>query len=279
MSALGNGPAHIDPGAMSQPEPILRSARNLRLLLAEDNPVNQRLAVRILEKWGHSVAVAANGRKAVEAWEREAFDLVLMDLQMPEMSGYEAVALIRQREQATGKHIPIVAMTAHAMEGDREKCLAAGMDHYVAKPIDKKRLFEAVESFFVKRPPTEGQNMNQKDLQLSFDPSVVLKRVDGDQELLKEVTGLFLEDTPRLMAEVRNSIARADDKALELSAHTLKGSVSNFGALLAYEAALSLEQMGRNGDFARAAEVFAQLEQQMEQLLPALQDLLNQKAA
>jgi CheY-like chemotaxis protein/HPt (histidine-containing phosphotransfer) domain-containing protein len=249
------------------------------VLLAEDNPVNQRLAVRVLEKWGHRVTVAGNGRKALEALEREVFDLIVMDVQMPEMSGYEAVEAIREREMQSGAHIPIIAMTAHAMEGDRDKCLLAGMDHYVTKPIDQKRLFEAVESFFATRPPGGAQNMNTPKAELSFDPSVVLRRVDGDRELLREVASLFFEDTPRLMIDVRHAIAQGDGKALERSAHTLKGSVGNFGARAALDAAYALEQMGRNGDFARAQEVFDLLEQQVTLLFPALESLLNDKAA
>jgi len=278
MSALGT-PREQAPAAVAGPEPVLRSPRPLRILLAEDNLVNQRLAVRVLEKWGHRVGVAGNGRRAVELWEREPFDLIVMDVQMPEMSGYQAVALIREREKATGGHIPIVAMTAHALEGDREKCLAAGMDHYVTKPIDQKRLFDAVEGFFANRPHPEALTMNEPNEPLTFDPRVLLKRVDDDRELLREVVGLFLEDTPRLLTELRNAVSRGDGRMLERSAHSLKGSIGNFGARSAFEAALSLEQMGRNSDFVRAADVFAQLERQLDLLAPALGALLSEKAA
>ena len=277
MSVIGN--QNEQPQPTSVTEPVLRTERPLRLLLAEDNLVNQRLALRILEKWGHTVAVAGNGRKALETLERGTFDLILMDVQMPEMSGYEAVAAIREREKNTGQHIPIIAMTAHAMDGDREKCLAAGMDHYVTKPIDQKRLFEAVESFFVNRRTGEPPIMNDTKAPLSFDPNVVLRRVDHDHELLREVASLFFEDTPRLLAEVRHAITRGDGKALERSAHTLKGSISNFGARVASEVALNLEQMGRQGDFTRAAELFGQLEEQIALLIPALEALLREKAA
>jgi PAS domain S-box-containing protein len=278
VSALGQGPA-TQSHASPVPELVLRSARPSRILLAEDNPVNQRLAVRILEKWGHSVVVAGNGQKALEAHEQASFDLILMDVQMPEMSGLEATTEIRHREKTTGRHIPIIAMTAHAMEGDRQKCLSAGMDRYVTKPIDQKKLFEAVEGFLNQSPPKELIVMNETKAALNFDPSVALLRVDGDRDLLKEVAGLFLEDTPRLLLEIRNAILCADAKALERSAHTLKGSVGNFGARNAFEAAFALEQMGRAGDFARAEEIFAQLERQLALLAPALEALMKEKAA
>jgi PAS domain S-box-containing protein len=278
MSALGGAQASRPSLALSSAEPVLKSSRSLRVLLAEDNPVNQRLAVRIMEKWGHTVAVAGNGRKALEAWEQETFDLILMDVQMPEMSGLEATATIREREKDSGRHVPIIAMTAHAMEGDRQKCLAAGMDHYASKPIDQRRLFEVVESICAARPNPDGLSMNEVRQELNFDPKAALGRVDGDRELLKEIAGLFFEDTPRLLTEVRNAIQRGDGRALERSAHALKGSVSNFGARTASDAAYSLEQMGRKGDFAKAPETFARLERQVDLLLPALEALFNEKA-
>jgi two-component system sensor histidine kinase/response regulator len=115
------------------------------VLLAEDNPVNQRLVVRILEKQGHQVTLAANGREAFEAWGKECFDIILMDVQMPQMTGFEATEEIRRSERGSGRHIPIVALTAHAMKGDREKCLACGMDGYISKPVSARDLVETLE--------------------------------------------------------------------------------------------------------------------------------------
>jgi CheY-like chemotaxis protein len=136
-----------------------RETARLHVLLAEDNRVNQTLAVRLLEKRGHSVFVACNGRQAVDAFDTGVFDLILMDVQMPEMNGYEATTAIREKERETGGHVPIIAMTAHAMKGDRERCLAAGMDRYISKPIDTRELLETVESIspagIVKQPPAE----------------------------------------------------------------------------------------------------------------------------
>ncbi len=281
MSALGNARTGNKFSTSSAPEPVFKAVRPLRILLAEDNPVNQRLAVRVLEKWGHTLLVAGNGRKAVETWEkeRETLDLILMDVQMPEMSGLEATVAIREREKALGSRTRIIAMTAHAMEGDREKCLSSGMDHYVTKPIDQKKLFEAIESQAGSRPASEPVAMSETKQEFVFDPNVVLKRVDDDRDLLKEIVGLFFDDTPSLLTEISNAITRGDSNALERASHTLKGSVGNFGARHAFDLAFNLEQMGRNGDFARAREIFEQLQQQVARLGPALESLLKEKAA
>ena len=125
--------------------------RNLRILLAEDNAINQKIARALLEKRGHSVALAINGRQALEQWEQHSFDVILMDVQMPEMDGFEATGLIRQQEQISGQRIPIIALTAHALKGDEERCLSAGMDSYVTKPIQAKQLFLAIESVLAKQ--------------------------------------------------------------------------------------------------------------------------------
>jgi CheY-like chemotaxis protein len=263
------------------PKPVLRTARPLRVLLAEDNAVNQRLAVRLLEKWGHSATVAVNGRQAVEAWEQTRFDLILMDVQMPELSGFEAVAEIRRLEAALtpSPRIPIIAMTAHAMEGDREKCLEAGMDHYVTKPIDQRRLFEAIEGFFVRTPPLETTEMNANSRPLQLDPDVVLRRFDGDHELLREVASLFFKDAPDHLLAIRGAISQRDGSALERAAHALKGSVGNFGAAAAFDTAWALEKMGRAGDFTRAQETLVELERQITLLGPALTTITNNQAA
>jgi CheY-like chemotaxis protein len=144
---VGSKPQAVAPA--SQPSthlPLRERRRGFRILLAEDNRVNQMLAVRLLEKRGHHVQVAGDGREALEKLKTADFDLVLMDVQMPVMGGFEATAAIREMEKGTGKHIPIVALTAHAVKGDRERCLAAGMDGYVPKPIHPEELFERIEA-------------------------------------------------------------------------------------------------------------------------------------
>ena len=136
----------IDKPQLITPHSLRETRKVLRVLVVEDNPVNQHLAVRLVEKKGHSVTAVGSGRGALEILERELFDVVLMDVQMPEMDGFEATGAIRKKEQGTGSHLPIIAMTAHAMRGDRERCLTAGMDAYVTKPVNVKKLFAAIES-------------------------------------------------------------------------------------------------------------------------------------
>jgi two-component system sensor histidine kinase/response regulator len=155
LAALGT--SQLRPTAPAIPAPV-KITRSLRLLLAEDNPVNQKLAVRLLEKQGHTLVVVNNGREALEAIERQPFDLVLMDVQMPEMDGFEATITLRERERGTGRHVPILAMTAYAMKGDRERCLEAGMDGYISKPIQPRELWEAIEKLASPSPPKEGEN-------------------------------------------------------------------------------------------------------------------------
>ncbi|HEU5116880.1 MAG TPA: response regulator, partial [Isosphaeraceae bacterium] len=236
----------------------------LRILLAEDNAVNQKVAVRLLEKRGHLVEVAGNGRQALEALERGRFDAILMDVQMPEMDGFEATAAIRAREQGGEVHTPIIAMTAHALKGDRERCLEAGMDYYITKPLRPRDLFAVLDgvqpSSEVSAPP-------------SFDLSEALNRIDDDVELLKELAGLFLEDCPRRMGEIRQAITRQDASGLQEAAHTLKGSVSNFGAFDAVEAARLLEKLAREQKWGDVEAAWAKLQKAIHHIEPALSGL------
>ncbi len=247
--------------------------RPLRLLLAEDNAVNQRLAVGVLEKRGHHVVVVGNGREALAALDRESFDAVLMDVQMPEMDGFEATAAIRARESPIGVHTPIIAMTAHAMKGDRERCLAEGMDSYVSKPLRPQELFDVLEQLVPATtldPAATGSAAEPAAPLPSFDLASALERVDGDVELMKELAGLFLDDCPQRMAEIQQAILRRDTTGLRTSAHTLRGSVANFGAPAAAEAARRLETAGRDGDWGDVEPAWAALEEAIAGLTPAL---------
>jgi PAS domain S-box-containing protein len=250
------------------------AVRPLRVLLAEDGLVNQQVAVGLLELRGHRVLVANNGKEALAALEKERFDVVLMDVQMPEMDGLEAAAAIRQCERQTGGHVPIIAMTAHAMKGDRERCLAAGMDGYLAKPIQARALDEALAGVAAGPaepaeaapvPPTEGV----------LDWDAALERVNGRPDFLKKMTKLFFEECTRLMPEVRAAIDRADGPTLRRVAHTLKGSADCFAAGPTVRAAQRLETMGRDNDWAGVEEAWAALQREVAQLLPALQAKVN----
>ena len=240
--------------APTEPPPPTPGVRPLRILLAEDNAVNQRLAVRLLEKRGHSVAVANNGRQAVDALARESYDLVLMDVQMPEMDGFEATGAIRQREAQAGGHIPIVAMTAHAMKGDRERCLAAGMDGYVSKPLQAQELLNIVDALVVApEGASEAPAAPTAEPEARvFDQAAALNRVEGDEELLRELAGLFLEEAPGLLAQMRQALTTGDADGLERAAHSLKGSASNIDAHATFEAARDLESLARDEGTAQA---------------------------
>jgi CheY-like chemotaxis protein len=250
----------------------------LRLLLAEDNPVNQKVALRLLEKHGHRVVVAANGKEALAALEKESFDLILMDVQMPEMGGFEATRAIREKEKATGGHIPIVAMTAHAMKGDRERCLESGMDSYVTKPVQEAILLSAVESCL--KPPAGGPAPGGEAASSAvFDRAQALSMIGHDRDLLLEIAGLFLKNYPKLLKEMRRALADRDSQTLLKAAHSLKGSVGSFAARATYHAAQTLEELGARGQLDLAAEAFAALEREIQRLVPQLEGLVGSAGA
>jgi PAS domain S-box-containing protein len=255
LAALGSrtapAPAPPKPARLAVPA----GARPLRVLLAEDNHVNQRLFVAILRKQGHVVTVVDNGRAAVDAVAQDSFDAVLMDLQMPEMGGLEATGLIRRAEAGTDRHIPIVALTAHALKGDRERCLDAGMDNYLAKPVQGPALLAMLHEV------TGGLTMADSEVPATpaINPEDVLARVDGDRELLAELAQIFREQAHELMAGLDAAVAEGDAKRVEHLAHTLRGSVANFGAQEAVRLAQALETGGRNGQLEGAAALVTRL--------------------
>jgi PAS domain S-box-containing protein len=270
----------------ARPRELLRqSHRRLHILVAEDNAVNQRLALKLLEKRGHTAVVAANGKEALGAYTAEKFDLILIDVQMPELDGFAVTRAIREREahapvrSAPTSHIPIIAMTAHAMKGDRERCLQAGMDSYISKPLNPERLYEVIESVTSASAEANNTATEPRGSEPLFDHEALLTRVADDQDLLREIVGLFLAEAPELMQAVRESVERRDSSSLQRSAHTLKGSVANFGAKGAYEIALKLETMGRTGDLSRASAMLAELEaavSRLESELTALKDHISE---
>jgi CheY-like chemotaxis protein/HPt (histidine-containing phosphotransfer) domain-containing protein len=247
------------------------SSKNFHILLAEDNVVNQRLATKILAKWGHSVVVASNGREAVDACEKERFDLILMDIQMPELDGFEATQILRAKEEDGRGRLPIVAMTAHAMKGDREKCLTAGMDDYVSKPINRDELFSVIEKFAKGREATSNSASvsSEDDAAFTtevFDITEALKIVGGDRAFLKELADLFHENLPGYVSKIREAISMEDAVALEIAAHNLKGSVANFGAKRARNAAYQLEVAGEKRTLEDTGRLLTELVEELSSL-------------
>ena len=267
-------PQLMEAGRRAPPEPkVTPSSAPLRVLLAEDNAINQQLALRILQKRGHEVVVAANGREALAALDTGRFDLVLMDLEMPEVGGFEATAALRARETGSGPHVPVIALTAHAMKGDRERCLAAGMDGYVTKPLLARELFAALDAALGGAPPEQraapGEGPPATEV---FDAAEALRHVGDDVGLLRDLAGMFEAEAPKMLAQVRAAVEARDAAKLQRAAHTLKGAVGTFGARGTFAAALRLETMGRGGDLAGAAEALRELQQAVAQLQQALAD-------
>ena len=258
----------------ARPEPA-RAAREerpperagLRLLLAEDHAVNPRLAVSLLEKRGHFVTVASNGREALVALDTQRFDAVLMDVQMPELDGFAATRAIRARERASGGHVPIIAMTAHALKGDRERCVAAGMDGYVAKPLDPAELLRVLE--LVVAPGSGAAAETNADAREAFDKSAALARI-GDEELLGKLVELFLDECPKGLGEIRQGITRRDAQGVERAAHNLRGAAAVFSASAACRAAERLEVIGREQSWAEAEPALRALEDVLGHLVEAL---------
>jgi PAS domain S-box-containing protein len=244
------------------------ASERLVVLLAEDNIVNQRLATRLLEKEGYEVSTAANGHEALEAIAKGAFDLVLMDVQMPDMDGFEATRAIRAGERSLGGHLPIIAMTAHVMKGDRERCLDAGMDAYVAKPVQREVLLATIDRVLGR---STGQASEATDGEIC-DADVLRARVP-DEAILAEVIALFLQECPRMLADVREAVERGDAARIRSAAHTFKGAAGNFVAAPVVEAATHLEMMGEAADLDGAKGALARLERATERLTAALRRL------
>jgi two-component system sensor histidine kinase/response regulator len=236
----------------------------LRILVAEDNLINRAVATGILEKAGHVLVHAANGREAVEAFSDGAFDLILMDVQMPEMDGFEATRRIRELEEATGGHIKIAAMTAHAMAGDRERCLAAGMDDYVSKPLRKEDLLRTVDGARIM-----GDRL-ETGTRFLFNREELLSQCDGDEDLMAELVSIFHDDTPGILRAVGEAVEKGDAPALATQAHKLLSSLGVFGAGRARTLALRLEKHAEENDFGGARERFTELERETDKIYAAL---------
>lgn len=256
--------ASARPAVAARQQPVVRAApppaRHMKVLVAEDNVVNQKVAVGVLTRRGHIVTVVDNGRQAIEALAHDAFDVVLMDVQMPEMDGFEATAAIRGRERETGGHVRIVAMTAHAMSGDRDRCFQAGMDGYLSKPLDPRMLWAVVEQEApagVLRPS-------------SFERGAALERLEGDEGRLSDVIRRFLAECPARLSAIKTAVAERNADRICHEARELKQAAGNLSAIGLFEAADVVERLGAESRFEAAEGAWRNLSQEASEVLDAL---------
>ena len=242
-------------------------SRTLRILIAEDNSVNQAVALGMLQAEGHLITLAENGREAVRFYHLERPDLILMDVQMPELDGIGATREIRAAEAGSGHHTPIIAMTAYAMSGDSERCLLAGMDTYLSKPLSKELLLKTVDSIVKDGHPEIARASGTCP---TFSRAILLDNLDGDTELLERVTTLFKENTPAYLAKMRQAIVQRDGVALEKSAHTLLSSLGIFGAHRARDIVRTLQVTGQSENFDEAGKRFIELKNETDRIYAAL---------
>jgi two-component system sensor histidine kinase/response regulator len=255
--ALSTGPATPQPVRVAQPSQTRRTPR--RVLLAEDNAVNQRVASGILQKAGHTVTITNNGRAALEALVGSTFDVVLMDMQMPEMGGAEAMAEIRAAERSTGTHIPVIALTAHAMKGDREICLKAGADGYLSKPIAARDLLDQIDRLTARPSPVPDDKRRQ-----------LLASVDDDEALAMDIIRLFATTAPPQLAVIRAAIQGADAQLITVAAHGLRGAATNFGTDPLLDSLMELETLASRGDVPACAAIIGRIETQTAALIDLL---------
>jgi CheY-like chemotaxis protein/HPt (histidine-containing phosphotransfer) domain-containing protein len=260
----------------------------LRILLAEDLPANQRLMVRLLQRLGHQVWVAEHGQEAIDLVRRLTFDLIFMDVQMPKIDGFRATAAIRRLQESQHRRIPIVAVTAHTMPGDRRRCLAAGMDAHLSKPINFQQLTALVETMSRRAksspPPPPGQPGRSPQPREEgspetplFDYRAAVARLDNDDGLFDEMIRFFCDDSPGLLRQLRIAIVAGDPRALQRAAHSLRGLAATFDATAAVAAGRHVEELGAAGNLAEAESALAALEFEVRRLCLALTDFLPQK--
>ena len=264
-------------------ELTLEASRPLHILVAEDTPFNQKFITRLLQRWGHTSVIAENGIQALKILDRESFDLILMDVQMPEVDGFEATRTIREREKQTGGHIPIIAMTAHAMKGDKERCIDAGMDDYVSKPISSEILQKAIQHLTSQDnrrdavSHRETKAAESDDQAPSFDKEALLATFEHDWNFLQETVNMLLEDYPPMLEKIRKALQSGDAADLRRTAHALKGMVGNFQAKTAAQAAFKLEEMGRQKELSDAEQAYDALVNEMDRFKQSICKMLEEE--
>jgi CheY-like chemotaxis protein len=280
-------------------QPTRVPEKSLKILVAEDTPFNQKFILGLLERWSHQATLVENGRRALQLLQNEPFDIVLMDVQMPEMDGLTATRKIREWEEtlnaqgsklnekdsdelsasnfqpsARVERMPIIAMTAHAIKGDRERCLKAGMNEYVSKPIDSNKLFEAIEALTRKSVDSKQAT----DVTAAIDKSLLLKAFDGDWSFLEEVVEVFLNDYPRLMDDLHRAQKEGDSDLLMRSGHSLKGMLINFQADSAAEIAFEIEKMGKSENFEEARPKIEELTVRITEVDKILRNIVKRQS-
>lgn len=273
-------PSANTPGLSDQQEKWQQpTTRPLDILVADDHDANRRLAVTILNKRGHRCEETANGRDAIDLLRRRPFDVVLLDVQMPVMDGFETAAAIRQLENPTGRHTVIIALTAHAMTGDCERCLAAGMDGYLAKPLRPRDLVDLVESFADARPEMENNPINaqlEPQSHDDFDLGAALESLDNEVDLLLEQMQFLVNDGPDLIRQIGQAIAKNEPRTLEIAAHRLKGLLARYAYPSAVELALDLENIGKQGTVESARAAYERLIPLVDRLVEAIRAFMSQ---
>ena len=275
MVAVGQ-PVPIRTDALPTEDSSQTQLPPLSILLAEDGRANQRLARALLERWGHTVTIAENGRIALALWQQERFDLILMDVQMPELDGLEATREIRAHEEVRGGRIPIVAMTARAMKGDRERCLEAGMDDYVAKPVRREELYAAIAPVFGESATVSSEPLPKEAVAGMVDWPAALKRVDGFEDILREVIQDTLEETPELLQQLEQALDEGRAQDAGRLAHTIKAAGRMFGVNLLSQQADRIEELAPAGELEASRQVIKELRETVAGLVRELQTRLDQ---
>jgi two-component system, sensor histidine kinase and response regulator len=248
------------------------------VLVAEDSGVNRHQATGLLSPRGHDVVAVETGKQAVAAARDGRFDLILMDVEMPDMDGLQAAVEIRAAEQPGGRRVPIVAVTSRDMASDADACLAAGMDALLAKPLDAAALFPLIDRLMGAEASAPAPKAPAVPIEATFDADELLPRLGGDESLLVEMVEIFAAESPQMLAAMREALETNDPGALQRAAHNLKGAVSVFGARPATRAAQAIEGMGREGSLAGARYAVASLEREVERLNHALAAFLKDRA-
>jgi signal transduction histidine kinase/CheY-like chemotaxis protein/HPt (histidine-containing phosphotransfer) domain-containing protein len=263
------------PAAPAAPPPLVTNGPRYKLLLAEDNPVNRTIGTRMLSKLGHEVVAVEHGKQAVETTATDAFDAVLMDVEMPIMNGFEATAAIRAREaESGGRRVPIIALTAHVMQGDRERCLDAGMDGYASKPIQPNELLAVIEALLDANPREVPMSAPTTEMPV-LDRTALYEQVGDEADLLLKVIEMFRTDSVSVMSKLATALAASDASEVQQGAHRLKGALLTLGGKAAADVAMRLEHMGRAGDVTGGAALLEELRGELSRLDPELEAVVQ----